>query len=278
VALRPVTPVLPFTVPNSFRLMDVTMPIGATANFSGIDPTNAPRPVANSVFNFGWEYVWHCHILGHEENDMMRAIIAAVPPEAPTLTAFGTPNPLRVTLTWVNKSLSTTSWAVQKKLSSGSTWTTIASGLPASTLTYQDTSVTQMVSYDYRVVASNTVGTLLTNFPSTTVTSTSAVATVLIPVQPNPPTNVTAVQLNPSRTVLVSWVAPVGGAPVTGFNIYRRISPSTSFTLIGTIPLSQLSYLDTSSKAAGVTYTYGVNAYNAAGTSTRPQSTPIVIV
>ena len=24
--------------------------------------------------NFGWEYVWHCHLLGHEENDMMRPI------------------------------------------------------------------------------------------------------------------------------------------------------------------------------------------------------------
>jgi len=25
--------------------------------------------------NFGWEYVWHCHILSHEENDMMRAVV-----------------------------------------------------------------------------------------------------------------------------------------------------------------------------------------------------------
>ena len=25
--------------------------------------------------NFGHEYVWHCHILGHEENDMMRPIM-----------------------------------------------------------------------------------------------------------------------------------------------------------------------------------------------------------
>ncbi len=30
--------------------------------------------------NFGWEYVWHCHILSHEENDMMRAMGFAVPP------------------------------------------------------------------------------------------------------------------------------------------------------------------------------------------------------
>ena len=25
--------------------------------------------------NFGHEYTWHCHILSHEENDMMRPVI-----------------------------------------------------------------------------------------------------------------------------------------------------------------------------------------------------------
>ena len=27
------------------------------------------------MYNFGWEYVWHCHLLGHEENDMMRPLV-----------------------------------------------------------------------------------------------------------------------------------------------------------------------------------------------------------
>ncbi len=26
------------------------------------------------VVNFGWNYIWHCHILAHEENDMMHAL------------------------------------------------------------------------------------------------------------------------------------------------------------------------------------------------------------
>ena len=34
------------------------------------------------MFNFGWEY-WHCHILSHEEMDMMRPVKAIVPPGAP---------------------------------------------------------------------------------------------------------------------------------------------------------------------------------------------------
>ncbi len=39
--------------------------------------------------NFGWEYVWHCHILSHEEMDMMRPITLQVPrtvPDKPVLT------------------------------------------------------------------------------------------------------------------------------------------------------------------------------------------------
>lgn len=94
VALRPKTPQLPFGLPNSVRTLDPTMYEGATANDvlygstlaggnipfafnqSDLDATSpsygAPKAVANSSFNFGWEYVWHCHILGHEENDLMR--------------------------------------------------------------------------------------------------------------------------------------------------------------------------------------------------------------
>ena len=30
--------------------------------------------------NFGHEYVWHCHILGHEENDMMRPLVLNTTP------------------------------------------------------------------------------------------------------------------------------------------------------------------------------------------------------
>ena len=36
--------------------------------------------MTNRMSNFGYEYVWHCHILSHEENDMMRAIGFVVAP------------------------------------------------------------------------------------------------------------------------------------------------------------------------------------------------------
>ena len=75
-ALKPIKPTLPFIIPDSIRPLDVTQPLGTTTQFTGIDPfTNLPITVTNQMTNFGWEYVWHCHILGHEENDMMRPMI-----------------------------------------------------------------------------------------------------------------------------------------------------------------------------------------------------------
>jgi FtsP/CotA-like multicopper oxidase with cupredoxin domain len=35
-------------------------------------------PITYDMANFGWEYMWHCHILSHEEMDMMRARMRAI--------------------------------------------------------------------------------------------------------------------------------------------------------------------------------------------------------
>lgn len=84
VAIHPVAPDLPFSVPDSVRLMDPTRPEGATGGFTLVDPyTGNPVTRENEYLNYGWEYVWHCHLLGHEENDMMRPMVFLVPPGEP---------------------------------------------------------------------------------------------------------------------------------------------------------------------------------------------------
>ena len=85
---------LPFSVPNSTRSPDVTMP--ATSSINVTSPLNGnPTTVSNAATSFGWEYVWHCHILGHEENDFMRSFVmlvpTAVPAAASTVTATVVP-------------------------------------------------------------------------------------------------------------------------------------------------------------------------------------------
>ena len=59
IATRPTAPTIPFTVPDSIRPLDPLFPVSAT----------------NPITNFNWEYVWHCHILGHEDYDLMRPIV-----------------------------------------------------------------------------------------------------------------------------------------------------------------------------------------------------------
>jgi FtsP/CotA-like multicopper oxidase with cupredoxin domain len=74
VAMKAKTPTFPFQVPDSVRLMNPTMPEGST--FASLDTlTGQGITVTNSMTNFGHEYTWHCHILGHEENDMMRPLV-----------------------------------------------------------------------------------------------------------------------------------------------------------------------------------------------------------
>jgi len=83
VAFKPVKQTLPFSLPDSIRPEDTTVPVGATIGV--VDPTTGNvTNISNPVINYGQEYVWHCHLLGHEENDMMRSMIFQVAPDAPT--------------------------------------------------------------------------------------------------------------------------------------------------------------------------------------------------
>ena len=73
VALRPIVPELPWEVPNAIRNLNPMDPAGSTDLFNSMDPQGNPTaPITNQLVNHGWGYVWHCHILSHEEMDMMR--------------------------------------------------------------------------------------------------------------------------------------------------------------------------------------------------------------
>ena len=108
VALRPIVPDLPFEVPNSERLIDPTRPEGVTLK-NTFDITGQGIVLTNHIVNFGWEHVWHCHILAHEEMDMMRPLSLAVPPRAPT-SATATAVPTGVQVTWTDNSVAETGY------------------------------------------------------------------------------------------------------------------------------------------------------------------------
>ncbi len=165
IAVRPVLPTLvPFDVNNSNRLLDVTMPPGSNQGlqqFHATDPNNNPATVVNHVINFGTEYMWHCHLLGHEENIMMRYIAIAFAPTAPSnfnANLVGT----NASLDWQDNAFSETGFEVQRDINNSGIFTTIAivpfSPGTGGTAYYNDTGLLVGTTYTYQIVADNTVG------------------------------------------------------------------------------------------------------------------------
>jgi FtsP/CotA-like multicopper oxidase with cupredoxin domain len=112
VALQPITPPTPWPVPNSVRKNDVT----GMNMFSNLNPfNNGPLATIEKDTNFGWEYVWHCHILGHEENDMMRPIVWQVPPRDPS-NLGAVLNGAGADISFTDQSANETSFTVQRDI------------------------------------------------------------------------------------------------------------------------------------------------------------------
>ena len=160
VALRPVVPQVPFDLPNSVRTLDPTMPEGAILWQAGeiFNPLGNPVfPVINNRINFGWEYVWHCHILSHEEMDMMRPIAFGVTPRPPS--DLGVVNNLGVVdLAWVDNSLNETGFVVQRAEDPDFTMGVVAFPVAENATSFGDDTAVPGVTYYYRVYATNVIG------------------------------------------------------------------------------------------------------------------------
>ena len=177
VAVRAKAPKLPFGLPVSMRPLATEEPIGSTAGFMNLDPkTGNPYPagqqVTNQITDFGWEYVWHCHILGHEENDFMRPFVLRYPAQLPAA-----PSPLTVTpgaigmeLAWTdptpviygNRSTygnyaNEIGFHIERATGAAGNFVFLAKTL-ANTTSFTDTTAQPNTTYRYRVAAFNAAG------------------------------------------------------------------------------------------------------------------------
>ncbi len=284
VALRPVAPKVPFEVPNSTRLIDPTMPAGATLRGPPLggffDPMGNGVTVTNHLVNFGWEYVMHCHLLSHEEMDMMQAQVLAVPPEAPSNLAANMVG--SVVLTWKDNSAGETGFTIQKAENAGFTKNLTTFKVGPNVVTYTDTAIAQGMTYYYRVVANNVVGDTQVypapaiGFPTASFDSAysnTATVTISIPA----PTNLQAsINSNPTRITL-TWTD--ASTVETSFVVWRSDN-NGAYANIGTVPRTPAETVATGGTVifnnintataplvAGHTYRYRVTAVNAAASS-----------
>jgi hypothetical protein len=288
VALRPVIPELPFEIPNSIRPMNPMMPLGSTAMFNHVDPNGIPTAaIANALVNFAGEFVYHCHILSHEEMDMMRPVTIVLPPSRPTALSYsivGTGTAARVRLTWSDNSINETSFLVQRT-TDGTTWVDVGTvdaplGAPNvhETRTFTDPTSNGTTGYLYRVVARNTAGYLGAGgaFPTMTAKSTSDQIAVNPPAAP---TSLTAVyrflSTDPGPRITLSWRD--NAVSETKYVVERAVDagPYALLTELGPRTGSgrTMTFADTT-VAVGRSYTYRITAVNIAGTGV---STPVTL-
>jgi FtsP/CotA-like multicopper oxidase with cupredoxin domain len=255
VALQPITPQLPWPIPNSVRLNDIT----GGKMYTNVDPfTNVGTPTADVQTNFGWEYVWHCHILGHEENDMMRPITFQVPPNTPGPLLVAASQIGGVDISFTDNSASETGFTIQRDIdprfpapvtipvAASPTHNAVGEGIDyGSTITVNDATAPTSGTVYYRVQAVddgfkapfaqsyNPTSALLSGWSNTATISP-------VPIIGVTPTslNFGTVAVTSSSTPATVTISNTGTGPLTIFNITSS-APDFASTLCTTVAVGQ---------------------------------------
>ena len=264
-AVQAKRPLAPFGMPQSVRPMDPSQPLGSTLGFTQIDPmTNNPLLVVNAIANYDNEYVWHCHILGHEENDFMRPFVfhpTVVVPDAPSLLtatnagllSWTDPTPLggvdAAGVATLGNAKNEIGFKVMGSTNSGvsyvqtatvraNTISSIVAALPA----------VGQADYLYKVVAYNAAGDSV---------ASNVAHLVSLPSTP------TVLVANPvaATSVTLRWVDTALNE--TSYQVLRN---GVALAAAANLAANTITFVDTTA-VASTAYTYQVVAVNSAGTA-----------
>ena len=292
VAMRAVKPDLSavgWSVPHSWRLLNPSAPTNSLSGFSNLDPLtgNAFVPAISNVWtDFDWEYTWHCHILGHEENDMMRPIVmnvVEIAPLAPTvLTATLQTTPaLQANLAWTDNAVNEIGFEIWRQTDAGVFVLIGKAG--ANSKAFSDTTIVAGHLYTYEVRAYNSAG-------FSAYSNQASVNTVQAQPIPTGLTATPSVLSTAAPTVTLRFVD--NSTNETGFTIQRSTDATfaTGLTTLPTVAASAGSGLTVtvvdSTPAEATTYYYrvrangpptppGYSAWSNIATATTPGRLPI---
>ena len=187
--------------------------------------------------------------------------ISAVATAATLSTALTAPGNLtarafsdtRVDLTWTDTTVAETGYRVTRKLTSSSAAAATVATLAANATSYSNTGLTAATGYTYAVVAADAAARTAS---SRTVNVTTRAEVVLAP---------SALVATPysSNQINLSWTDNSGNE--ARFRILRRLTSTTAFTEVGTVPANSTSYSVTGLNPS-TSYTFAVAAVGVFGT------------
>jgi hypothetical protein len=237
--------------------------------------------------------VLHCHILSHEEMDMMHAQIVGVAPSKPedvTWTRVGNGANRRYDISWTDTSKNDTAFVVERRVEdSTDDWTTVAT-IPSAqfgvvpfvetgvgpeidvTRSYSDPIGNTSTLFEYRVVALNTVGDVWDysdpafneippggGFPTLTLDSLGGATTTIV--APSDLTASAVAKNKKTATVTLNWTDNASNE--SGFLIQRATNAGFSLNVVNaTVGADTQTF--SQSVSPGTTYHYRVLAFNEA--------------
>lgn len=284
VAMRPKAPPVPFPLQDSIRLKNPVFPVGATDGFMNLEPTTGQAKIpaeTNVTFNYGAEYVWHCHILSHEEQDMMRPLVLRVASGAPAdpsgLAVFA--GLQRNELSWTDNSYNggtglkkydmTLGFHIERCTGSCNantgTFNRIAdmSMISSASPTYIDDTVTPGATYTYRVIGYNRyttggaeIGSWVNGF-SAPAYSASVVSQSWTPAS----TLALTADFASPHDAPVKFIALAGGTavqPQYRFSVKLNTAPDSAYTVVQDYSVTRYWVMPSGTTPA--TYTMKVDA------------------
>ena len=174
-------------------------------------------------------------------------------PAAPTgLTAALDPGSTQVTLQWADNATNETGYVVERS-DNGGAFAVLDATLPADSVGYVDTTVVAGNLYEYRVAATNAVGT--SDYSNTAQVDMTAAA-------PTAPSGLNASVVSATQVDL-AWAD--NATTETGYVVERSVDGG-AFAVIATLAADAASYSDLT-VTAGHSYAYQVAATNGVGQS-----------